>query len=149
MAASTVPTALHAVSSSLHFLVPLFALVLLVLTLSHPPTLVQNDSQRWKGGRQTLNAYLAIWSLAILSTLAGSVGLKSTLGTPKGVGMEMRGKGEACVEALIFLEREPRSTHTATIWHTDATESWVIDTLPRQRACSPPLQVVLDRNTRN
>lgn len=149
MVASTIPTALHAVSSSLTFLVPLFAFVLSVLTLSHPPTRVQNESQRRNGGRQTVHAYLAIWSLAILCTLAGAVGLKSTLGTPKGVGMEMRGRGEACVEALIFLEGKPCLTHTAAIGRTDIIESRTVSNLPRPRAYIPPSQVVLDRSTRN
>lgn len=122
MAAPNVPTALHAVSSSLTFLVPLFALALLVVTLSHPPTRVRSDSLRRNGGRQTLNAYLAIWSLAVLCTIAGAVGLKSTLGTPKDVGMEMRGRGEVCVEALTFLEGKRCPTHTSAMRHVDITE---------------------------
>ncbi|KAF5338519.1 hypothetical protein D9611_013254 [Ephemerocybe angulata] len=97
MTSSNAPTALLAVPSALIFLAPLFAMVLLGLTVFHPPVHALRDRRQ---RTDTLVSYLAIGSLATLCTIAGGMSLGGALGS----GLGMRGRGEACVEALIFLE---------------------------------------------
>ncbi|KAH6906398.1 hypothetical protein BKA70DRAFT_1494568 [Coprinopsis sp. MPI-PUGE-AT-0042] len=93
--ASPAPNILQAIPPALTFLVPLFALVLLVVALSHQPARYAERGRR----HRIVTVYLAIGCLAVLAGLDGALGLKTVLG---GSGVGHRGKGELVVETLMF-----------------------------------------------
>lgn len=111
MASDNAPNVLRAICAALAFLAPLFALVLLVLAVSHPPAHAQIESRNRRRLRiKVFVAYLAIGSLAVLCTLAGALGLSTALGPAGESSLGIRGRAEVTVEALVFLERKSYPT---------------------------------------
>ena len=103
MAFSNAPIIPQGISSALTLVAPLFALALLVWAITHPPpTHAQSKQKR----NEAFTAYIAIGSLAVLCAVDSALGLSTALGSARGAGLGMGGRGEAVVEALVFLERK-------------------------------------------
>jgi len=97
MSSPSMANPLPAIPPALFFLVPLFAVVILLLALSHRPANQQ---------RRALVSYLAIASLTVLSTLTGALGLTASYAStnpPTPVELA-KAKAESVVQAFLFLE---------------------------------------------
>lgn len=104
MSSPSMANPLPAIPPALFFLVPLFAVVILLLALSHRPAHYGANQPTQK--RRALVSYLAIASLTVLSTLTGALGLTASYPspnprTPAELG---KAKAESVVQAFLFLE---------------------------------------------
>ena len=104
MSSPSMANPLPAIPPALFFLVPLFAVVILLLALSHRPAHCAANQPSQK--RRALVSYLAIASLTVLSTLTGALGLTASYpSTNSPTPVELaKAKAESVVQAFLFLE---------------------------------------------